>query len=106
MTQKSRVLAMLERGPTTTAEFLNAYIPRFSARIEELRRDGYVIERTRSHASSYVYKLAGVPSRQSSGAVPRPNVAHPSPAAGEAPRQTLFPVEHTPLGIYESEAAA
>lgn len=42
----------------TTAQFLDAHIPRFSARIMELRNAGHAIERVRVSDSSYVYKLA------------------------------------------------
>lgn len=66
-TQRDRVLGML-RGAgaagVTTAEFLTAYVPRFSARIEELRKAGHVIGRTRISNGSWRYILArdaGVP---------------------------------------------
>lgn len=45
MTQRNRVLAMLRRGPTTNGEFAAAFIARYGARIEELRRAGYLIAR-------------------------------------------------------------
>ncbi len=58
MSQKQTVLAMLREGPQTTADFLDAGIPRYSARIAELRQEGYSIppgERVRK--GSWVFKL-------------------------------------------------
>lgn len=43
-TQKSRVLARLRQGPVSTNEFLEMHIPRFGARLHELRKEGWVIE--------------------------------------------------------------
>jgi hypothetical protein len=60
MSQRERVYTMLkqagERG-VTTADFLQAYTPRFSARIKELRDAGHVIETERISSSSSRYKL-------------------------------------------------
>jgi hypothetical protein len=71
MTQRERVLHMLqtagERG-VTTADFLQAHIPRFSARIGELRKDGHVIETKRLREGSFLFKLDGQPSSSSVGA--------------------------------------
>lgn len=64
MTQQERVLAMLQERPQTTASFLSARIPRFSARLEELKRAGYEVTRERLTASSYSYKLTGSPPSQ------------------------------------------
>ena len=62
MTQRDHVLHMLQdagdRG-ITTGEFLDARISRFSARIDELRRDGYMIVKHRVTASRYRYELIG-----------------------------------------------
>lgn len=41
MTQQERVLAMLKAGPVCGTDFLRAYIPRYSARLLELRQAGY-----------------------------------------------------------------
>ena len=63
MTQRDRVLQMLqeagERG-VTTADFLQAYISRFSARINELRNLGYEIDTERLSRSSCLFKLRPV----------------------------------------------
>ena len=63
MTQRDLVLRMLtdagDRGVTTGA-FLDAKVPRFSARIEELRRAGYLIVKHRVTASRFRYELVGV----------------------------------------------
>lgn len=57
MTQQQRVLAMLRRGPCTTRDFLQAGIPRYSARIRELRERGHPITTERLSASSYRFTL-------------------------------------------------
>ena len=61
MSQRDTVLRMLEnageRG-VTTGQFIDAKIPRFSARIEELRRT-HLIVRHRVTASRYRYELVG-----------------------------------------------
>lgn len=43
MNQRERTLTMLKAGPVCGRDFLDAYIARFGARIEELRKEGYVI---------------------------------------------------------------
>jgi len=63
MTQRERVLHMLEQAGergVTTADFLQAYTPRFSARIKELRDAGHVIETERISSSSSRYTLQPV----------------------------------------------
>lgn len=57
MSQKETVLRMLKEGPKTTADFLQAYIPRFSARILDLKKDGIEIESRRVREGSYQYQL-------------------------------------------------
>lgn len=57
MSQKQIVLAMLKEGPKTTADFLRAYVPRFSARLLDLKKDGIEIESKRLRASSFEYSL-------------------------------------------------
>ena len=106
MTQRDRCLAMLRRGPTTTGEFCAAYLPRFPARLLELKDEGFVIERTRNSASSFTYTLISGPVRPGTlGAVVSPS--GPVPPTREQPPQapTLFEVEHRPLGAYEEAAA-
>lgn len=44
MNQREKVLAMLKTGPVCGTDFLAAYVPRYSARILELRQQGHVIE--------------------------------------------------------------
>lgn len=43
MNQKERVLMMLKQGPVCGTDFLRVYVPRYSARILELRQQGYAI---------------------------------------------------------------
>lgn len=41
--QRDRILARLQRGPATNAEFVDMRIVRYGARIHELRERGYQI---------------------------------------------------------------
>ena len=61
MTQRDKVLAMLEESPdgVTNAQFAAARILRYSARIEELREQGHEIVCERRSGSTFVYRLAG-----------------------------------------------
>lgn len=59
MSQKEKVLEMLLQGPKTTADFLQAYIPRFSARIQDLRDEGIAVETELVRRGSYRYFLKG-----------------------------------------------
>lgn len=64
MNQRERVLSMLKnagRSGVTTGEFLDAYLPRFGARIYELRRAGMLIDQERLSSSSWRYTLRGGP---------------------------------------------
>ena len=47
MNQRERVLALLRDGPQCTSDFAAAYLPRFGARIWELRRAGHTITNRR-----------------------------------------------------------
>lgn len=64
MTQRETVLKMLEdageRG-VTTAQFLDARIPRFSARIGELRKDGHPVHTKRLREGSFLFTLVRQP---------------------------------------------
>ena len=63
MTQREQVLHMLEQAGergVTTADFLRAYMPRFSARIKELRDAGHRIDTERVGPSSSRYTLRPV----------------------------------------------
>jgi hypothetical protein len=60
MIQREQVLTMLQdAGPKgcTTSDFLRARIPRFSARVEELRNAGCSITSERLRGSSWRYVL-------------------------------------------------
>jgi hypothetical protein len=43
MNQRDRVLGALKMGPVCGTTFLASYIPRYAARILELRKEGYQI---------------------------------------------------------------
>ena len=63
MNQRDRVRVMLEQAGgdgVTTGDFLAAYLPRFSARIKELRDEGLSIETIRLKGSSSRYTLRRV----------------------------------------------
>jgi hypothetical protein len=88
-TQREKVLEMLEQaGPQgcDTADFLRVYVPRFSARIQELRAQGKEIETERIAEGRFRYTLTGeappVPVAQSE--VPSP-VTSDSPGVTDAP---------------------
>lgn len=57
--QTVRVLRMLQDGPQTTHTFLAAFIGRFGARLEELRKVGHRIETKKTGRHSAVYVLVG-----------------------------------------------
>lgn len=60
--QRDKVLEMLRAGPATSEHFLDERVPRFSARIKELRDAGYVILGVKRPASStWVYTLISEP---------------------------------------------
>ena len=42
-TQRSRIMSWLEAGPVCGTTMLRFHIPRYAARINELRRDGHTI---------------------------------------------------------------
>ena len=50
MTQRDRVLSLLRDGPVCSTTFLSEHVPRFSARLFELRNDGYRIIKRRCEA--------------------------------------------------------
>jgi hypothetical protein len=63
MTQAERILSALRMGPVCGTEFLAWHIPRYAARIHDLRRQGHQIEtkpcRLHDHESAQVvYELA------------------------------------------------
>lgn len=62
MTQKDRILGMLKLGPVCGTRFLELYMPRYAARIHELRVEGHPIVsepcRSHDHKSSQIrYRL-------------------------------------------------
>lgn len=62
MTQKQRVLAMLdEAGPegVTSNQFYSALLPRFSARIHELKSEGHSIVKEPVEQGHFRYILVG-----------------------------------------------
>lgn len=91
MTQREQVLRMLQRAGedgVSTAAFLEARLPRFSARIQELRREGHTIESIRVREGSWRYLLSG---------------AESVPAAFEGSAPSPEPQETT-LSAYDPEA--
>lgn len=62
MTQQEKVIAMLEQaGPegVTSNQFYNAFLPRFSARIHELRSKGFDIRKEPVENGHFRYILVG-----------------------------------------------
>ena len=68
--QTVRVLRMLQEGPKTTGDFLEAHIGRFGARIAELRDVGHAIERADLSDSSALYILVSSPESSTSSMAP------------------------------------
>ena len=56
---KARILARLQQGPATNVE-LNAICYRYGARIFELKRDGYAIDKACVAAGVWRYTLTEV----------------------------------------------
>lgn len=78
--QRNTVLKLLQHaGPegVPTSTFLDQRIPRFSARIEELRNAGYEIQSLRQKASSWRYYLITEPEGANTGGS-QPVGANPS----------------------------
>lgn len=85
MTQRDVVLDLLyladvasDLDGVTTGDFLENNIPRFSARIEELRRAGYKISSERLREGSWIYRLDGWAEAQ-----PENRDSSPAPGGGE-----------------------
>lgn len=61
MTQRERILDALQRGPVCGTDFLRWLIPRYAARIHELRVSGEIIETTpcklHDHKGQVMYVL-------------------------------------------------
>lgn len=57
-TQRDKVLKMLKRKRwVTSSDFYGSYIPRFAARIYDLKQDGYNIQREYWRDGMYKYWL-------------------------------------------------
>lgn len=121
MNQREQVLAMLkqagDRG-VTTADFLGAYLPRFSARIKELRDEGHTIrtERLSQSSSRYIFVAPdkGVTNTadqhpSAGSAVPKggrkSDGAPPVPSEPPAGLFDMEPEKPRPVSHYEWEAA-
>ena len=131
-TQKETVLAMLEQaGPegVTSNQFYAACLPRFGARIHELKAEGHEVVKEPVEEGHFRYILVGrspvpqqsLPDLGEVGNSP-PNLGtvdargpgeaeHPrevSPSSSSLPPGQLFevePEEHQPVSHYEWEAA-
>lgn len=56
--QRDKVLKMLKRNrKVTSADFYSAFLPRFAARIYELKKDGYNIQKEYWRDGMYTYWL-------------------------------------------------
>lgn len=70
LTQLDRVRLQLQRGWICASQFLDQHIPRYGARIHELKRQGYSIERRlcahpwHNHRSTqYQWRIVGEPGK-------------------------------------------
>ena len=108
MTQLSETKRLLRRaGPrgVTTGEFIDARIPRFSARIDELRDAGWVIHRARLRASSYRYTVISEPVSVVSPAVSKALAAEGARGGGDESGRLFEPEKPLPHGAYGDVAA-
>jgi len=56
MSQRDRILALLKQGPVCASRLLDKRIPRYSARIYELRRAGYLITTRRCQRPDHYHR--------------------------------------------------
>ena len=87
MTQVDRVLQMLQsagEAGVTTGDFLRSYLPRFSARLWEMKKEGHSIKTEFVRTGEFRYTLQPVR--------PHPVVAAPTEGVD------LFEVIHGPYG--------
>ncbi len=96
MTQRQRVLALLERKGSMgvgTGTFLAEYLPSYPKRIFELRREGYEISSERLRASSWRYTLLAKPDVERRGgvkAIPSGDVCPGSSPSLSVEEEALF----------------
>jgi hypothetical protein len=105
MTQRETVYTMLRRAHkdgVTNGAFAEAGILRYSARIEELRREGHAIVKQRVSAKCWKYTLLSGVERPVDRPIPAPGSVDGSLSA-EA--ETLFPVTRRAASHYREEAA-
>lgn len=109
--QRTRVLTMLqtagERG-VTSSEFYAAHLPRFGARLLELRERGYVIETARLSDSVWRYTLLHEPAVVSAPSPPAPGPepsdgARPLPPGGGADTTALFDLPRRPSNAIDDD---
>lgn len=109
--QRDNTLRLLRAaGPhgVTTATFLDQRIPRFSARLEELRKQGYLIHTQRVRQGSYVYRLLKEPAESDGADASGPSSPATASTSDAVALRGLFelpPVERTPAGAYDRDAA-
>lgn len=98
--QRETVLAMLEEageGGVTSNRFFESYLPRFSARIHELRKAGYRIDKEPAKQGHWRYKLIGgestEPSASRAGGLISGQLPDNTPPATELIQVAPEPVE-------------
>ena len=121
MTQQETVIAMLEQaGPegVTSNQFYAAFLPRFSARIHELRSKGFDIRKEPIESGHFRYTLhrehsiaPGDPLRGGAGrSVGQPQQAALPSSEGSAVPEPLFEVDEDgpggPVNPYQWESVA
>lgn len=114
MTQKETVYSMLRcahKDGVTNGAFAEAGILRYSARIEELRREGHAIVKQRVSAKCWKYTLlqssASTAAPVSTGPVPYerrgPAPGNERAGTGAAVDGEMIPITHKPRSPYEYE---
>ena len=106
MTQRDRVLKMLEdagHAGVTNADFLRACLPRFSARLLELRASGYQISTDRVREGSWRYQLVGAtPKPSTSRSAPEDQPSAPSDMPGIPSGKAWSETHHSVDALFDS----
>jgi hypothetical protein len=111
MSQRMRVLTMLQTADNrgvTSSEFYAAHLPRFGARLLELRERGYVIETQRESDSVWRYTLLNEPAVSSASAPTTGPSSETGPlsrhgAGADETASALFELPHRPAPAIDDD---
>jgi len=57
MSQKAKVLQMLKEKPCSNKEFYGEFMPRYGARIADLRKEGHMIITEQTSRNTFMFTL-------------------------------------------------